>query len=149
MGNLIGISNLGPWMSKKYIDRYGFNTKWAKQFKGKHVLISTNGGLWRENAQGYTSSPADAGRYELSTAWDCIKSLGPEKYATIVLPEPVKPKNKQRVYYVDVKATLEIVAKDASEAANIVALLASPLEVPPGCVIQGIPVLEDDYNATH
>lgn len=146
MGNLIGISSIGPWMSKRYIDRYGFKTKWAKQFQGKSVLIRTNNGLWRDNAQGYTNTPADAGKYELETAWDCIKDLGPEKYASIILPQPVNPRKKQNVYLVEIKATLEITAGDPEEAANVAAMLAAPLEVFPGCVIQSVPKMEDTYG---
>lgn len=148
MGSLIGISDIGPWMSKKYIDRYGFNTKWAKQFVGKSVIISTNRGLWREGAQGYTGNPADAGKFDLETAWDCIKELGPEKYAKLCLNQPVRVKGKQHVYLTEVKATLEIVAASPEEAANIVAMLAAPLEVFPGCVIQSVPKLEDDSHGT-
>lgn len=146
MGNLIGICNIGPFMTKRYIDRYGFGTKWAKQFHGKNVLIRTNGGLWRPGAQGYTSTPADAGRFDLETAWDCIKALGPEKYASIVLPEKVNLPKKKKCYLVEITATVEIMAENEDEAAETADLLAGPLEVFPGVVARHRPKLEEEHE---
>lgn len=147
MGHLIGICNIGPFMTKRYIDRYGLKTKWAKQFHGKKVLVRTNGGLWREGAQGYTSSPADAGRFSLETAWDCIKDLGPEKYASIVLPEKVTPKKRTTTFLVEVKATIEVEACGPNEAGEIADLLAAPLTVPQGVVVVGPARLpEEDHD---
>ncbi len=142
MGNLIRISNIGPYMTKRYVDRYGLHTKWAKQFHGEQLLISTNGGLWRPGAQGYTSTPADAGRFDLDTAWDCIKALGPEKYACIILPKQVRPPKNQSCYLVEITATVEIMAESEEHAAEIADLLAGPLETVPGVVARHRPKKE-------
>lgn len=147
MGKLIGISDIGPWMSKRYIDRYGLNTKWAKQFVGKDVIISTNRGLWREGAQGYTGNPADAGKFDLETAWDCIKELGPEKYANIYLNEPVHVSKKKTCYLVEFSGTIEIMAESREEAAEVADLLVGPLTVFPGVVGRHRPKTEAEANA--
>lgn len=146
MGNLIGISNVGPFMTKRYIDQYGFDTKWAQQFQGKDVLIRTDKGLWRPNAQGYTYEPADAGRFDLETAWDCIKALGPEKYASIVLPEKVNLPKKKKCYLVAITATVEIMAENEDEAAETADLLVGPLEAFPGVAARHQPKLEEEYE---
>ena len=144
MGSLIGICNVGPYMTKRYIDRYGFSTKWAKQFHGKNVLIRTDKGLWRPGAQGYTSSPADAGRFDLETAWDCIKDLGPEKYASIVLPEKVTVPKRKKTFIVKVTATVEVDAESMDEAQDIAERLSAPLTVPEGVVSVGVPEEEHE-----
>jgi hypothetical protein len=47
-------------------------------------LIHTDKGLWRPKAAGYTSNPADAGRYTYEEAVRHTRGLGPEKRAEIV-----------------------------------------------------------------
>jgi hypothetical protein len=47
-------------------------------------LIRTDKGLWRPKAAGYTSNPAEAGRYTYEDAARHTRSLGPEKHAEII-----------------------------------------------------------------
>jgi len=54
-------------------------------------LIRTDKGLWRPNAAGYTSNPAEAGRYTYEEATRHTRGLGPEKRVQIMHVSEITP----------------------------------------------------------
>jgi len=93
MRNLTGQSALGSWVSLKYINRFGPNTRMLREkFQGRQCMIHTDKGLWRPQAAGYCEHPADAGQWTFEEAWRNIAHCGPEKHAKIYLVDSVPMK---------------------------------------------------------
>lgn len=87
MRTLIGEHNGYAWIRPAYFARYPDSprTKWWEQ--QLFVIIRTENGFWRENAQGYTLDPADAGTYTFTEAMKYVEGLGPEKQARFWCPQ--------------------------------------------------------------
>lgn len=84
--SLYGKSDLGDWISAKYLHQYGMTLRVVRTFGGRMVYVRTDKGLWRPDAKGYTSNPADAGLYRFEPTWESLKDLGPEKHLCFIRP---------------------------------------------------------------
>jgi hypothetical protein len=79
MAFLFGIRRI----TKRYTDRYP-DSRRMKAWAGKLVHISTDRGLWRPDAKGYTDKSEEAWVLPIEDAIKETQHLGPERRTTFI-----------------------------------------------------------------